>query len=78
MSGSTSLVGFPHMRKWVAQNMAVPVEVLRLLAHDGDPQVRWHVAMKRKLPADLVRLLANDDDESVRARASLTTGARIA
>jgi hypothetical protein len=59
---------YPDMRRWVAQNKAVPTEVLALLAIDPDKQVRLMVAMKRKLTPEILEVLAADDDESVRLR----------
>lgn len=59
---------FPHMRKWVALNKTVPVEILEVLATDDDPEVRWFVAMKNSLPLHLMVLLSRDQDEGVRQR----------
>jgi hypothetical protein len=59
---------YPHMRRWVAHNKTVPIEVLEILAKDSDPAVRSTVAMKRKLTAALQWLLAADPDEGVRER----------
>jgi hypothetical protein len=59
---------YPHLRRWVAHNKTVPVEVLRRLSADADPEVRWMVACKRKLPQDLIEVLSRDSDEDVRAR----------
>lgn len=59
---------YPDMRRWVARNKTVPLEVLRLLATDPDRHVRTMVAMKRKLTPDLLDMLADDLDESVRMR----------
>lgn len=61
------IANYPDLRIWVAQNKTVPIEVLTLLARDGDPQVRWMVARKRKVGPELLRLLAEDSDASVRA-----------
>jgi hypothetical protein len=57
---------YPEMRRWVAQNKTVPIEVLSLLANDPDERVRLMVAMKRKLSPEILELLAADDDDSVR------------
>jgi hypothetical protein len=59
---------YPDMRKWVAVNKTVPLEVLSILARDEDVDVRWMVAMKRKLSAELFDLLSRDSDETVRVR----------
>ena len=57
---------YPDMKKWVAHNKSVPLEILEILARDGDPRVRSFVAMKRKLSRNLFDLLSNDPDASVR------------
>ena len=57
----------PDMRFWVAQNKTVPLEILRILAEDGDAGVRSMVARKRKLDPETLSQLAGDADESVRA-----------
>ena len=59
---------FPHMRKWVALNKTVPVEILEILAKDDDRDVRFFVAMKNSLPLHLMVLLSRDQDEGVRMR----------
>lgn len=59
---------YPEMRKWVAVNKTVPLEILSILAKDEDVDVRWMVAMKRKLSAELFELLSRDSDETVRVR----------
>lgn len=59
---------YPSMRQWVAYNKTVPIEILALLAKDGDNQVRFMVAMKRKLTPEILEALARDEDESVRLR----------
>jgi hypothetical protein len=59
---------FPEMRRWVAQNKTVPVEILEVLSHDHDADVRSFVAMKRKLPEYIQLILARDEDCSVRER----------
>lgn len=58
----------PDMRRWVAHNKTVPVQVLELLAQDADPDVRAVVAGKRKFPLELAVLLSRDIDEGVRLR----------
>ena len=58
----------PDMRRWVAHNKTVPVQILELLAHDADPDVRAVVAAKRKLPLELAELLSRDIDDGVRLR----------
>lgn len=59
---------FPDLRRWVAQNKTVPVEVLEVLSRDHDRDVRSFVAMKRKLPEHIQLVLARDEDYSVRER----------
>lgn len=59
---------YPSMRKWVAQNKTVPLEILAELASDADVEVRHMVAMKRKLTPDILDQLAMDSDETVRMR----------
>jgi len=59
---------FPHMRKWVAANKTVPVEILEILAKDNDADVRVFVAMKNSLPLHLMELLSHDPVEGVRQR----------
>ena len=61
------VAGYPEMRKWVAYNKTIPLEVLKELASDPDPRVRSTVAGKRKLDVDTLDLLASDSDDSVRA-----------
>ena len=56
---------FPDMRKWVAHNKTIPLEILRELATDEDPHVRWMVAAKRKLDRPLFKLLLLDSDYGV-------------
>jgi hypothetical protein len=68
---------FPEMKKWVAQNKTVTVEVLRLLASDNDPRVRHAVAMKNKLPHDLMVQLGRDPDASVRQRVAYNKNVRV-
>lgn len=62
------IAGWPEMREWVALNKTVPIEILEVLARDGDPKVRMTVAMKRKLTPALFELLAADPDAGVRTR----------
>jgi uncharacterized membrane-anchored protein YjiN (DUF445 family) len=57
---------YPDMRKWVAYNKTVPLEILATLASDPDWYVRSTVAMKRKLTPDLLEQLAADESESIR------------
>lgn len=59
---------YPEMRRWVAHNKTVPIEILALLANDPDKRVRLMVAMKRKLTPEILEVLAADEDESVRLR----------
>ena len=59
---------FPDLRRWVAHNKTVPIEILELLCTDEDPLVRATVAAKRKLPLRLQEHLAADPDEGVRER----------
>lgn len=65
---------FPEMRRWVAHNKTVPVEVLEVLSRDPDAEVRWRVATRRKLPEAIQLRLADDEDSSVRR--SLACNAR--
>lgn len=62
---------YPDMRRWVAHNKTVPIEILAVLARDPDSHVRLMVAMKRKLTLDILERLADDDDESVRLRVAM-------
>jgi hypothetical protein len=57
---------YPEMRIWVAHNKTVPIEILEILAKDGDPWVRSMVASKRKLPPRLQLTLGRDEDSGVR------------
>ncbi len=59
---------FPEMREWVAHNKTVPLEILEILAGDGNASVRATVANKRKLSAALFEALSRDGDEGVRHR----------
>ncbi|WP_131745048.1 HEAT repeat domain-containing protein [Frankia sp. Cppng1_Ct_nod] len=62
---------YPDMHFWVAHNKKVPIEVLRILARDGDDRVRGMVARKRKISEDILTALAADPDESVRNAVAL-------
>lgn len=62
------VAGWPEMRKWVAHNKTVPIEILEVLSRDENPEVRVAVALKRKLTRTIFERLAADLDESVRAR----------
>jgi hypothetical protein len=62
---------YPHMRRWVAHNKTVPVDILALLAQDSDSQVRLAVAMKRKITPSILRELAVDQDDSIRLRVAM-------
>lgn len=66
------------MRRWVAHNKTVPLEILDVLAVDPDPDVRWWVATKRKLTEDQFRLLAADPDDAVRMRVACNAKAPVA
>ncbi len=57
---------YPDLRKWVAQNKTVPVEILTVLARDEDWRVRTMVAMKRKLTPELFETLSCDPNEGIR------------
>lgn len=57
---------FPDMKKWVAHNKTVPIDILQILANDDEPNVRLMVAKKRKLSLDIFEKLAYDSEESVR------------
>lgn len=56
----------PDMRKSVAHNATVPLEILRTLADDADPKVRMTVAMSSTCDEALFEKLATDEDPSVR------------
>ncbi len=58
---------FPDMRKCVARNKTVPVEVLSVLSRDPDIEVRRAVASRNKLSPELCRSMATDPDDSVRS-----------
>jgi hypothetical protein len=62
---------YPELRFWVAQNKAVPVSILEILAGDEDARVRWMVAQKGKASPDILRQLATDPADSVRMRVAL-------
>ncbi|TNE42681.1 MAG: HEAT repeat domain-containing protein [Alphaproteobacteria bacterium] len=62
---------YPEMKKWVAHNKKIPLEILRVLARDADYVVRTRVAEKRKLDQNLFELLAHDPDYGVRRRIAL-------
>ena len=62
------ILRYPEMKKWVAHNKTVPLEILSILATDSDRDVRWVVATKRKLSKELQLQLAKDCDEGVRNR----------
>lgn len=57
---------YPDMRKWVAHNKTIPLEILAILAQDENDEVRRMVATKRKLDFTLFEKLANDSDEYIR------------
>ena len=63
---------YPDMRKWVAYNKTVPLEILATLASDPDWYVRSTVAMKRKLTPDLLDQLAADKSKSIRMQVAQT------
>jgi hypothetical protein len=65
---------FPEMRKWVAHNKTIPVDILRVLATDEDPEVRSMVARKRNLSDDIFELLAQDKEGSVRLAIAYNKG----
>jgi hypothetical protein len=56
---------YPELRKWVAHNKTVPLEILQELCK-FDVEVRFFVASKRKLSQELFRLLSADPDSTVR------------
>ncbi len=62
------ILRYPEMKKWVAHNKTVPLEILSILAADSDRDVRWVVATKRKLSKELQLQLAKDCDAGVRNR----------
>ncbi len=47
---------FPQMKRWVAQNKTVSLEILEVLAQDPDAEIRTAVAMKNKLSPQLYEL----------------------
>lgn len=57
---------YPDMKKWVAHNKTVPLEILESLSRDIDPAVRCAVARKRKASSEILERLARDPDGSVR------------
>lgn len=57
---------YPDMAFWVAQNKAVPIEVLEVLSKHPDPKVRGMVARKRKITESLMLAFATDSDPSIR------------
>jgi hypothetical protein len=57
---------YPDLRKWVAHNKRVPIEILEQLSRDGGPRVRFTVASKRKATESILARVAEDADESVR------------
>lgn len=56
---------YPELRKWVAHNKTVPLEILQELCK-FDVEVRFFVASKRKLSQELFNLLSADPDATVR------------
>jgi len=56
---------YPELRKWVAHNKTVPLEILQELCK-FDVEVRFLVASKRKLSQKLFELLSVDPDPTVR------------
>jgi hypothetical protein len=58
----------PDLRRWVAHNKTVPLEILERLAADADSDVRWTVAMKRKASPAILRQLAADPEDAIRLR----------
>ncbi|MBA2937352.1 hypothetical protein HZF08_03470 [Paenibacillus sp. CGMCC 1.16610] len=59
---------YPEMRKWVAHNKSIPIEIMGILDEDADESVRFNVATKNRLPENLQLKLAKDLDNSVRQR----------
>lgn len=57
---------YPSMRKWVAHNKTIPLEILAILAEDESHEVKRMVATKRKLDFTLFEKLANDNGEYIR------------
>jgi hypothetical protein len=64
----TTIDKFPDMKKWVAMNKTIQLEILKILAQDSDSEVRSVVAEKRKLDRALFEELSRDIDEVVRKR----------
>jgi hypothetical protein len=59
---------FPEMKKWVAHNKSIPIEIMEILSDDEDESVRFNIASKNRLPEYLQLKLAKDSDSSVRQR----------
>lgn len=59
---------FPSLRRWVAYNKTVPIEVLEIIVDDPDDAVRWQVASRNKLSPELLDKLASDPKEEIRVR----------
>ena len=57
---------YPELRKWVAHNKTVPIEILDLLSTDECSQVRSTVARKRKITPEIAERMAVDKSEDVR------------
>jgi len=64
---------YPEMRKWVAHNKTVSIEILDILSLDADEEVRTWVAMRRTLDRKLFERLSVDPSPSVR-RTIVTNG----
>ena len=57
---------YPDLKKWVAHNKTIQIEVLEHLAKDKDVGVRCVVARKRKINHQIFDSLKADKDETVR------------
>ena len=55
-----------RIRQRLAENMATPEDLLRLLAADKNPEVRASVASNMFTPTDVLEALSEDDDLNVR------------
>lgn len=56
----------PEMRRWVASNRTISIELQMLLAQDKDSHVRSSIASKYPLDRSLYEMLSKDKDAGVR------------
>ncbi len=57
--------GFPELRRIVAHNKPIQIEILEILAFDPDEEVRAEVSNRRKLNLPLFAALATDTSRLV-------------